>query len=150
MLKNITLGQYFPGESLIHRLDPRTKLLATIALIAIVFVSQGFAGFLLIASFVIACAASTGIHLKFLIKGLKPIFFIIIFTFVLNLFFQTSGNVLVRLGPVRVTDQGLRMAAFIMSSFCTPWPSSEKAATFGARASMSARACPASPTVIVP
>lgn len=113
MLKNMTLGQYFPGESLIHRLDPRTKLLATIALIAIVFVSQGFSGFALIAAFVLICAASTGIHLKFLFKGLKPIFFIIVFTFILNLFFQTGGNVLVRVGPVRVTDQGLRMASFM-------------------------------------
>ena len=113
MLKNITLGQYFPGESFIHRLDPRTKLLATIALIAFVFVAQGFSGFLLIAAFVLACAASTGIHLKFLIRGLKPIFFIIIFTFILNLFFQTTGNELVHVGFIRITDTGLRMASFM-------------------------------------
>ena len=113
MLKNITLGQYFPGESFIHRLDPRTKLLATIALIAIVFVSQGFSGFLLIASFVLICAATTGIHLKFLIRGLKPLMFIILFTFVLNLFFQTGGNVLVQVGFLRITDSGLRMASFM-------------------------------------
>ena len=48
MLKDITLGQYYPGDTLVHRLDPRTKLLATIALIAIVFVAQGFSGFLLL------------------------------------------------------------------------------------------------------
>ena len=113
MLKGITLGQYFPGTSLIHRLDPRTKLLATIALIAIVFVVQGFAGFALIAAFVIACAASTGIHLKFLIRGLKPLFFIIIFTFILNLFFQTGGTFIFHLSFVRITDQGVRMACFM-------------------------------------
>ena len=113
MLKNVTLGQYFPGESLIHRLDPRTKLLATVALIAIVFVVQGFAGFMLIAAFVLACAASTGIHLKFLFKGLKPLMFIILFTFILNLFFQSAGNVLVQVGPVKITDTGLRMASFM-------------------------------------
>lgn len=113
MLKNVTLGQYFPGESLIHRLDPRTKLIATVALIAIVFVVQGFAGFLLIAAFVLVCAASTGIHLKFLFKGLKPLMFIILFTFILNLFFQTNGNILVQLGPIRITDTGLRMASFM-------------------------------------
>ena len=113
MLKNITLGQYFPGDSFIHRLDPRTKLLATVALIAIVFVAQGFSGFLLITAFVIACAASTGIHLKFLFRGLKPILFIIIFTFVLNLLFQTEGNVLVHWGFIRITDHGLRMASFM-------------------------------------
>ena len=113
MLKNITLGQYFPGESFIHRLDPRTKLLATIALIAIVFVSQGFSGFLLIAAFVLISAATTGIHLKFLIRGLKPLMFIILFTFVLNLFFQTGGNELVHVGFLRITDSGLRMASFM-------------------------------------
>lgn len=113
MLKNITLGQYFPGDSFIHRLDPRTKLLATVALIAIVFVAQGFSGFLLIAAFIIACAASTGIHLKYLVRGLKPIMFIIIFTFVLNLFFQTEGRELVHWGFIRITDQGLRMASFM-------------------------------------
>lgn len=113
MLKGITLGQYFPGDSLIHRLDPRTKLLATIALIAIVFVAQGFSGFLLIAAFILACAASTKIHLKFLIRGLKPILFIILFTFILNLFFQTGGNTLFKLWFLRVTDQGVRMACFM-------------------------------------
>lgn len=113
MLKNITLGQYFPGESFIHRLDPRTKLLATVALIVIVFLVKGFSGFLLIAAFVVACAASTGIHLKYLIRGLKPIMFIIIFTFVLNLFFQADGNVLVRVGFIQITDKGLRMATFM-------------------------------------
>ena len=113
MLKNITLGQYFPGDSLIHRLDPRTKLLATIALIAIVFVSQGFSGFLLVAAFVVACAASTGIHLKFLVRGLKPILFIILFTFILNLFFQTGGRVLVSVWFIRITTAGVRMAGFM-------------------------------------
>ena len=113
MLKNITLGQYFPGNSLIHRLDPRTKLLATIALIAIVFVAQGFSGFLLLAGFVIACAASTGIHLKFLVRGLKPLMFIILFTFILNLFFQTGGTVLISIWIIRITSNGLRMAGFM-------------------------------------
>ena len=97
---------------MVHRLDPRTKLLATIALIAVVFVSQGFSGFLVIAAFVLLTAASTGIHLKFLIRGLKPIFFIIIFTFVLNLFFQNGGKVLFQLGFLRITSDGLRMASF--------------------------------------
>ena len=113
MLKNVTLGQFFPGDSFLYQLDPRTKLLATVALIAIVFVAQGFSGFLLIAAFVIACAASTGIHLKFLVRGLKPIMFIILFTFVLNLFFQTEGKELVHIGFIRITDQGLRMASFM-------------------------------------
>ena len=113
MFKNVTLGQYFPGESFVHRLDPRTKLLATIALIAIVFVSKGFAGFIAIAAFVLLTAISTGVHLKFLFKGLKPIFFIIVFTFILNLFFQQTGDVLVELGFLKITTGGLTTAGFM-------------------------------------
>ena len=113
MIKNVTIGQYFPGESFVHRLDPRTKLLATIALIAVVFVSRGFAGFILIAAFVLLTALSTGVHLKFLFKGLKPIFFIIIFTFILNLFFQNTGEVLVQVWILKITSGGLRMASFM-------------------------------------
>ncbi|MBR2697082.1 MAG: energy-coupling factor transporter transmembrane protein EcfT [Clostridia bacterium] len=113
MIKNVTIGQYFPGESFVHRLDPRTKLLATIALIAVVFVSKGFAGFILIAAFVLLTALSTGVHLKFLFKGLKPIFFIIIFTFILNLFFQNTGEVLVQVWILKITTGGLRMASFM-------------------------------------
>lgn len=112
MLKNVTIGQYFPGDSLVHRLDPRTKLLATIALISIVFVAQGFVGFIAIAAFVVAVALASRIHLKFLIRGLKPIFFIIIFTFILNLLFQKGGTVLFQLGFIQVTTAGLRMASF--------------------------------------
>ena len=113
MIKNVTIGQYFPGESFVHRLDPRTKLLATIALIAVVFVSNGFAGFAVIAAFVLLTALSTGVHLKFLFNGLKPIFFIIIFTFILNLFFQNTGEVLVQFWVLKITTGGLRMASFM-------------------------------------
>jgi len=113
MIKNVTIGQYFPGESFVHRLDPRTKLLATIALIAVVFVSNGFAGFIAIAAFVLLTALSTGVHLKFLFKGLKPIFFIIVFTFILNLFFQNTGEVLVQFWVIKITTGGLRMASFM-------------------------------------
>lgn len=113
MLKNITLGQYFPGDSFIHRLDPRTKLLLTIALIVIVFLSKGFAGFAVIAAFVLFAALSTGIHLKFLFRGLKPLLFIIVFTFFLNLFFQSEGNVLFRFHILKITDLGLRTASFM-------------------------------------
>ena len=113
MFKGVTLGQYFPGDSFVHRLDPRTKLLATIMLIATVFVVQNFAGFVLIAAFVLLTAVSTGVHVRFLVRGLKPIFFIIIFTFILNMFFQTGGEVVFQLGFVRVTDEGLRLAVFM-------------------------------------
>ncbi|NLF29008.1 MAG: energy-coupling factor transporter transmembrane protein EcfT, partial [Clostridiales bacterium] len=70
MLKNITIGQFFPGNSLIHRLDPRAKLMLTVALIVAVFLSQGFAGFALVLLFVAMAARMSRISLKFLVRGL--------------------------------------------------------------------------------
>lgn len=113
MLKDITLGQFFPGNSFLHKMDPRMKLILTFALIIIVFVSQGFVGFALILLFVLMTALSSGIKLKFLIRGLKPILYIVLFTFVLNVFFQSGGNEIFRWGFLRITDDGLRMAIFL-------------------------------------
>lgn len=113
MLNNITIGQFFPGQSFLHRMDPRMKLILTFALIIVVFVSQGFVGFGLILLFVLAITLSSGIALSYLMRGLKPILFIVLLTFVLNVFFQTSGDVIFRLGFVRITDGGLRMAFFL-------------------------------------
>ena len=124
MLKDITLGQFFPGNSFLHKLDPRTKLLLTLGLIVVVFVSHGFVGFGLILAFVLVATALSRLKLKFLLRGLKPIFFIVAFTFVLNVFFQNTGNVLVQLGFLKITDEGLRMALFLAARlvllvFCT-------------------------------
>ena len=113
MLKNVTLGQFFPGNSFLHRMDPRMKLILTFALIVIVFVSQGFIGFGLILLFILMVALSSGIALKYILRGLKPILFIVLFTFVLNVFFQTGGEVIFRLGFVKITDDGLRLAFFL-------------------------------------
>lgn len=113
MLKDITLGQFFPGESFLHKLDPRTKLVLTFALIVIVFVSQGFSGFALVLAFIAAATLASGIRVKILLRGLKPVFFIVLFTFVLNLFFQGTGSEIFRLGFLRVTDDGLRTALFL-------------------------------------
>ena len=113
MLKNVTLGQFFPGNSFLHRMDPRMKLILTFALIVIVFVSQGFIGFGLILLFILMVALSSGIALKYILRGLKPILFIVLFTCVLNVFFQTGGEVIFRLGFVKITDDGLRLAFFL-------------------------------------
>ena len=113
MFENVTLGQYFPGNSFLYRLDPRTKLVLTVALIVLVFLVQKFAGFALILALVIACAVSTKIGLKYMLKGLKPILFIILFTFVLNLFLTNEGDVLVKVWILTITSGGLRSALFM-------------------------------------
>lgn len=113
MLKDITLGQFFPGESFLHKMDPRMKLVLTLAMIVVVFSAQGFVALALILLFVLMTMLASGIKIKFLVRGLKPIMFIVVLTFVLNVFFQPGGNVIFRLAFLKVTDAGLRLAFFL-------------------------------------
>lgn len=91
MLKDITLGQYFPGNSFIHKLDPRTKILIMIAYVVLVFIVQNFYGYLALAVFLGICVFVSKLSPKYLIKGLKPIMIFIVFTGLFNLFL-TSGT----------------------------------------------------------
>lgn len=112
MLRDITLGQYFPGESWVHRLDPRLKIMAVLAYIVILFVVDDFWGFL-IAVFGLGVAIGVSrVPLRFIMRGLKPIFLIIIFTFVLNMFMLT-GETLVEIGPLTISREGLYTAFFM-------------------------------------
>ena len=106
MLKNITIGQYFPGNSFVHRLDPRTKLLLTVGLIVVVFLSQGFLGFAAVFGYVLLAARMSKIHLRFLVRGLKPVAYIVLITFLLNIFFQSEGTPLFSWKFITVTDMG--------------------------------------------
>lgn len=110
---NITLGQFFPGNSVIHRLDPRTKLLLTIAMIVAVFLAKGFVGYAVLFAYILSAVLVTGIDLKVMLKGLKPIAFIIVLTFVLNVFFAADGEAILEWGIVRITGHGLRLAVFM-------------------------------------
>ncbi|MDD3242308.1 MAG: energy-coupling factor transporter transmembrane component T [Eubacteriales bacterium] len=93
MFKNMTLGQYFPGNSPIHRLDPRTKLLATVAYIVLIFLVKTFWGYLGVLAFLGVVVALSGVRFGYVVKGLKPLLFIILFTMVINAFFTSSGTV---------------------------------------------------------
>ena len=86
MLRDITLGQYYPGNSWVHSLDARIKIIATIVYIVALFIVANFYGFIISAAALGAVIAVSKVPLKFILKGLKPVFIIIIFTFVLNLF----------------------------------------------------------------
>lgn len=112
MIRDITLGQYFPGESWIHRLDPRTKIIATLVYIAALFVANDFWGVLAAVAALAAVIGISRVPLKFILKGLKPIFLIILFTFVLNLF-MIPGKVMVRLWIFTITEEGVYTAFFM-------------------------------------
>ena len=113
MLKDITLGQYFPGNSFIHRLDPRTKLLALILFIVTIFVVQGAAPYAVCIAWLGLIIAVSRIPLKLILKSLKPIAIVLVFTGVLNMLY-TPGTVLVRFWIFKITAEGIRAAAFMM------------------------------------
>ena len=109
MLKDITLGQYFPGNSPIHRMDPRTKLLALILYIVTIFIADGLIPYIICAAGLVAVIRISRIPLKLILKSLKPIVIIIIFTGALNILY-TPGTELFRLWIFRVTVEGIRTA----------------------------------------
>ena len=114
MLKDITLGQYFPGNTPAHRLDPRTKILLVVLYITALFTAGSFLAYGLMAVVLAVCVRVSKVGLKALVKGLKPVLFIIVFTGILNLFFTPGENVLWALGPLQITAGGLRNAAFMV------------------------------------
>ena len=114
MLKDITLGQYFPGNSFIHRLDPRTKLIGLVVYIVALFLAVNWVSYALMAAFLFAGIKVSTIPAKSFIRGMKPLLMILIFTGVLNLFFTTDGTVLVDFWIITITTGGLQRAIFMV------------------------------------
>lgn len=114
MLKDITLGQYFPGKSPIHRLDPRTKLLLTVVYIVALFLANDWLSYGLMLVFLLTCIKISTIPPKSIVRGMKPLVFILAFTAVLNLFYTDGGRELVRIGSVVITTEGLKKAFFMI------------------------------------
>lgn len=112
-LKDITLGQYFPGNSILHRLDPRTKLLFTLFFIISIFLCKFVVSYGLLVVLVLLLIAVSRIQAKAFLKGLKPVLFIVVFTAILNLFY-TSGTVLWQFGIFKITQEGIWKAIFMM------------------------------------
>nr|WP_326208016.1 energy-coupling factor transporter transmembrane component T [uncultured Oscillibacter sp.] len=114
MLKDITLGQYFPGNTAAHKLDPRTKILLVVLYITALFTAKSFLAYGLMVLVLAVCVRVSKVGLRALVKGLKPVLFIIVFTGVLNLFFTPGEGILWAWGPLHITSSGLRNAAFMV------------------------------------
>lgn len=114
MLKDITLGQYFPGNSYIHRLDPRTKLLGLIVYIVALFVAVNWVSYGIVFLFLAVIIAISTIPLKSIFRGMKPLIFILIFTGILNLFFTGGETELVSFWGVVITAEGVVRAIFMV------------------------------------
>ena len=110
MMKNITLGQYYPVDSWVHRLDPRVKILLTVIMIVAVFMVKSLVGYALVLGFVYLAARMAKIPFKMLVKGVKALRFILILTFLLNLFFNNGTTMLVEWGFIKISVEGLSQA----------------------------------------
>lgn len=138
MLKDITLGQFFPGTSLAHRLDPRSKIILTVVYIVGLFCAESFVSYGLMVALLVTGVKVSGVAPKALVKGLKPVLFIICFTAILNLFY-TPGEVLVQLWVFKITKEGiftaffmaLRISMLIMGTFLLTYTTSPIALTDG-------------------
>ena len=113
MLKDITLGQFFPGNSCVHRLDPRVKLVLMVAYIVLVFLVKGFIGYGVLAAFIVLTAALSKIKPKFLLRSIKPVLVIVIMTFVLNIFFTRGETPLMEWGFIKIYAEGIRFAVMM-------------------------------------
>jgi energy-coupling factor transport system permease protein len=114
MLRDITVGQYLPLESVVHRMDPRFKLVASMLYILSLFFVNSFTGYLVVVAFLALTIASSKIPYKYLLRGLKPVLMIIIFAFGINIFL-TPGTEIFRFGFLKITQEGVRQAFFMAS-----------------------------------
>ena len=138
MLKDVTLGQFFPGNSVAHKLDPRTKLILTVLYIVGLFCAKSFASYGLMVVLLIFSVKVSGVSPKALLRGLKPVLLIICFTAVLNLFY-TPGEELVSFWVITITKEGvltaffmvLRITMLIMGTFLLTYTTSPIALTDG-------------------
>ena len=116
MLKDITLGQYFPGKSPVHLLDPRTKLIMLVVYIVALFTASGWISYGLLLAFLLIVIKISTIPPKSIVKGMKPLVMILVFTGILNIFFTTGeGKPLVDFWIFTIYTEGLVRAVFMMS-----------------------------------
>jgi len=113
MIKDITIGQYLPGESTIHKLDPRIKISITLIFLINLFILNKYIGYIPTLIFIAVAVIISRVPVKYILKGLKPILPILIITALINMFL-TSGTIIYKIGPLKITMEGLRLAGFMV------------------------------------
>ena len=113
MIRDITIGQYYPANSLIHRLDPRVKIVCTLLFLISLFVQNGLLGYVIATVFLIVVIKISKVPFKFIVKGLKTIVMLLLFTVVMNLFLTKGGEELVHIGFIHIYEKGVRTCVFM-------------------------------------
>lgn len=114
MIKDITLGQYIPGDSFIHKLDPRFKIIASLLFIAHLFLINKFYSYIFVFAFIGIVIYISKIKLRYIYKGLKPIFILLVFTAILNIFMTSGRELLFKWGFLTIYSEGVRVASFMI------------------------------------
>ena len=112
MIRDITLGQYYPVDSVLHRMDPRTKLSGTMVFIISLFIADSVPAYLLATAFLVLAVRLSGVPFSFMVRGLRAVLFLLLISVSFNLFL-TPGRVLFAVGFLKITWEGLRLAAFM-------------------------------------
>lgn len=112
MIREITIGQYYPADSVIHRLDPRTKIIATFLFIISLFVFDSFIGYIVVAAFLASCIILSKVPFSFMVKGLKAIVMLLMLTVIINMF-MTPGEPMISVWKLTITKEGFRAAVFM-------------------------------------
>lgn len=114
MLGNIKIGQYIPGDSWYYRLDPRTKIIATLLFVIVAFLANSTEGYIITAVYALVILLTSGISLKSFYRSVKPIFILILFTFTLNVFFNRQGDLMFEFYFIKIYSEGLYRSLIIV------------------------------------
>lgn len=112
MLTDMTLGQYYPGNSFLHKMDPRAKILCTMIFICAIFLANNPWSYLVVTLFTALCISLSGVPFRLIVKAVKPLWVILVFTLVIHLL-TTPGTEIFRFGPVKITEEGVRNGVFM-------------------------------------
>ena len=112
MIRDITIGQYYPGYSVVHKLDTRLKLILVVAFMVSIFLVKDFLGYAVVLIYLVSVIAISKVPPRFILRGLRPVFIIIAITFVLNLF-MNDGDTILTIGALTITTQGVYTAFYM-------------------------------------
>ena len=113
MIRDMTLGQYYKADSVLHRLDPRVKLLGTVLFVITLFLPKSPYSIAVATLFLAVLIAISKVPVTFILKGIRPLLFIICFSAIVNLLF-TPGQVILQMGVLRITKEGIYLAAYLV------------------------------------
>ncbi|WP_147535661.1 energy-coupling factor transporter transmembrane component T family protein [Bacillus marasmi] len=117
MMDKMIFGRYVPADSIIHRMDPRSKLTLVFLFVCIVFIANNPITYGILTAYTLLMVASSKISIRFLYGGLKPVLWLILFTLLLHIFLTKGGALLYELGPLKIYENGLRQGIFISIRF---------------------------------